>query len=131
MLSSTPPLTAPGPYIYRHRYTAFCFNSRPQTLGGVSYTYIYIYVYIYIIVYRHIYDVLANFLPAAMLQSINGAGSTYTSTSSIHTHTHKHTLSHTQTHTHRRTLTHTRQKSLYVYINIYAGVMLRRTLIEH
>ncbi len=67
---------------------------------------VYIYKYVYII-YRHIYDVLTNILPAAMLQSINGAASTYISTSSIHTHTH--TLSLTQMHTHTHTLTHYRR----------------------
>jgi hypothetical protein len=82
--------------------------------------YIYIYTYIYI-VYRHIHDVLTNFLPAAMLQSINGAGSTLISTSSIHTHTHKHTLSHTNTQTY--THTHMTKITRYIKINIYARVM--------
>ena len=67
-------------------------------------------------IYIHIYDVLAKFMPADMLQSINGAAYTYIYiyVNFMYTHTHTHTLTHSLTNTH--TNTHTRQKSLHIFI---------------
>ena len=81
-------------------------------------------------IYIHIYDVLAKFMPADMLQSINGAAYTYiyiyVNFMYTHTHTHTHSLTHEHTHKH----THTTKITTYIYINIYARVMFKRALVE-